>query len=65
MVGEKLLTPRELSERYDVPLAWIYQKAAKGLIPSFRLGRYVRFRPDDVERWLQEHRRGVGVAHVG
>jgi excisionase family DNA binding protein len=48
-----------------VPLAWIYQKAAKGLIPSFRLGRYVRFRPDDVERWLQAHRRGVEVAHVG
>jgi excisionase family DNA binding protein len=46
----KLLTAKELAERCDLPLAWVYTKAAKGMIPSYRLGKYVRFRAIDVER---------------
>jgi excisionase family DNA binding protein len=61
MAGEKLLTPQELSESYGVPLTWIYQKAAKGVIPSFRLGRYVRFRAGDVEHWLEGQRRSIAT----
>jgi excisionase family DNA binding protein len=63
----KLLTAKELAERCDLPLAWVYTKAAKGVIPSYRLGKYVRFRAMDVERWLEEQRRGLGLSaeHVG
>jgi excisionase family DNA binding protein len=32
----------------------IYRMAARGQIPSFRVGRAVRFDPQEVAKWLRE-----------
>lgn len=35
----------------------VYALAADGDIPSIKFGRAVRFDPEDVERYIQKHRR--------
>jgi excisionase family DNA binding protein len=45
---EHLLTPEELAERLKVPLSWVYENSRTGKIPSVKLGRYVRFKLNDV-----------------
>jgi excisionase family DNA binding protein len=47
-----LLTAVELAARLNLPESWIRTEERGGRIPSFRLGRYVRFKLRDVERAL-------------
>jgi len=53
MVGVK-----DLHRRYGPPESWWYAKAEAGEIPSFRLGKYRRFKLADIERWIEAQRQG-------
>ncbi len=35
----------------------IYKMVERGLVPHIRLGRTLRFDPDAIRRWLDEHSR--------
>lgn len=49
---DKYLSMQELAERLDVPLMTVRQWNRKGTGPRYlRVGRHVRYRPSDVERW--------------
>ena len=49
---EKHLTPQDLAEREGVPQATVYQWNSRGEGPRYmRIGRHVRYRLGDVERW--------------
>ena len=50
--GSKLLGARELAELFGVPESWVREQARLGNLPSFKLGHYVRFRIEEVERFL-------------
>jgi excisionase family DNA binding protein len=47
----KLLTAEQLSQRWQVPTSYVYRLARDGRVPAVRLGRYVRFREDVIERF--------------
>lgn len=47
-----LLTAEEVAERLQVSTGWVYAQSRSDRIPHVRLGRYVRFREDAVEKWL-------------
>jgi excisionase family DNA binding protein len=53
-MNQRLLTAGEVAERLNVPKTWILESARNKAIPHVRLGRYVRFDLDDVERWLED-----------
>lgn len=56
-MGERLLTLQEVAEYLGVPPTTIYQWRHKGEgPPGFRVGRHVRYRPADVEKWLEGQR---------
>jgi excisionase family DNA binding protein len=57
--NEKLIGPGELSEQIGIPLSWIYAKAEAGILPHYKIGKYVRFRPSEVLAWIEAQRRGV------
>ncbi len=40
---DRLLTAKELADRLNVPLSWVYEQSRQGNIPTHRLGRYIRF----------------------
>lgn len=53
-----LLDAPGLAELLRLPESWIRAEARAERIPHVRLGRYVRFDPAEVERWLEGRRRG-------
>lgn len=57
-----LLRPRDVGRKLGLSIPHVYTMAAAGTLPSVKLGRAVRFRPADVDRFIREHRRGKGKA---
>jgi len=54
-----LLTPQQLAEKLAVPASWVREKSRERArirdadpLPLVRLGKYVRFRWDEVEAWI-------------
>lgn len=55
--GERLLTVEEVAEWLLVPVGTIYAWRYRSTGPaSYKVGRHVRFRRADVERWLEDQR---------
>ncbi len=55
--GERLLTVEEVAEWLGVPVGTIYAWRYRSTGPaSYKVGRHVRFRRGDVERWLEDLR---------
>ena len=55
-----LLNVREVAELLSVPKSWVYgrmRKRALDRIPAYRVGKYWRFRADEVMAWLHDTRR--------
>ena len=49
---DTLLKPREVAQRLNVELGWIYRQVENGSLPHLRIGKYLRFREGDLARWL-------------
>ena len=62
MTGQ-LLTADQLAERWQVPKSHVYRLARNETIPAVKIGRYYRFRLDQIERW-ETGEREPGVATV-
>lgn len=66
--GEKgneshLLNVREVAELLSVPVSWVYgrmRKRSLERIPAYRIGKYWRFKADEVMSWLHETARHSG-----
>jgi hypothetical protein len=37
---------------FDVPESWVREQARLGTIPSIRLGHYMRFKVEEIERFV-------------
>jgi excisionase family DNA binding protein len=52
---ERYLTPLDVADLFGVPVETVYQWRRKGTGPrGFRVGRHLRFDPEDVRRWVAE-----------
>lgn len=59
----KLITPPELAELTGVPERTLAQWRYLGNGPAYvKVGRHVRYRPEDVQAWLALQTRGGGSA---
>jgi excisionase family DNA binding protein len=56
---ESMMTVRQVAELLGVHENWVYDQAANGELPSYKLGGTRRFDPDEVRGWIAEHR-GAG-----
>jgi excisionase family DNA binding protein len=55
--GERLFTVEEVAEWLGVPVGTIYAWRYRSTGPaSYKVGRHVRFRQVDIERWLEDQR---------
>ena len=55
--GERLLTVEEVAEWLAVPVGTVYAWRYRSTGPaSYKVGRHVRFRRADVDRWLEDQR---------
>lgn len=55
-----LLGVRELAAYLGVPKSWIYERTRSGHpdpLPCFRVGNYLRFRIEEIDTWVEAHRK--------
>ena len=55
---EALVTVHTLAKLTEIPASFWYTRAERGDVPSFKVGRYRRFRVSSVVRWLEERAEG-------
>lgn len=59
----RLGTTEQVSEHLGVPVRTLYDWKLRGIGPQgIRVGKYLRYRWEDVERWLDEQAKSSGVA---
>jgi excisionase family DNA binding protein len=61
---ERLLTPKSVAEWLDVSASWVLDHASgrrRPHLPSVKLGKAVRFRREDVEKFISECSRMRGA----
>ena len=62
-VTARLLSPQDVADWLGVPLATVYRWRHVGGGPrGSKVGRHVRYRPADVEAWLEEQADDRGAA---
>jgi excisionase family DNA binding protein len=53
---ESMLTAREVAELLGVHENWVYDHAASGDLPSYKIGGTRRFDREEIRRWIEQHR---------
>ncbi len=54
--SSRLLTVEEVAALLHVPVSWVYgrmRKRSLERLPAYRLGKYWRFREDDIHAWVK------------
>ncbi|HSY33382.1 MAG TPA: helix-turn-helix domain-containing protein [Verrucomicrobiae bacterium] len=63
--NEKLLTIQQVADLLHVPVSWVYGRTRKRSIerlPGIRLGKYWRFREEEIHAWVESQRGGHRAA---
>jgi excisionase family DNA binding protein len=63
--GRHLLDVHEVAELLHAPVSWVYgrmRKRSLERLPGYRLGKYWRFRKDEVLAWVDSHCGGSHAA---
>ena len=55
--GLKLLSIQEVGEVLGMGRSWVYQQIRSGHIPSVQLGGSIKVRREDLQEYIQKHRR--------
>jgi|GEM_PF-1200488 len=55
---DNLIGVEEAADYLKVRVSWIYEMVRLGRLPSYRVGRFRRFRVSELEAWLQDRRDG-------
>jgi excisionase family DNA binding protein len=53
---ESMLTAREVAELLGVHENWVYDHAASGDLPSYKIGGTRRFDPEEFRGWIEQQR---------
>jgi len=58
MTEDRLVTVQEMAMILNVPVSWLYQRTRLGtkVIPHLKLGKYVRFDPEEVKEFFKSQR---------
>lgn len=53
-INEQLLTVDDLAAKLQLAKQTIYNRVSANEIPHVKIGRSLRFRPSEIERWIIE-----------
>ncbi len=59
---EPFVAIEEAARHLAVPVSWLYEQAARGKVPSRKIGKYRRFKLSELEDWAREQTNGNGQA---
>jgi len=60
----RLLTIQQVADILHVPVSWVYgrtRRRSTERLPGIRLGKYWRFRKEEIHRWIERQREGHRV----
>ena len=57
--GNSLLTVESLAAYLNVKKQWIYQKVHSNEIPHYKVGKYPRFKKENIDDWLKKREKGI------
>jgi len=60
--AKRLLTIQEAAAHLNAPATWVSQAARQRKVRSVRLGKHIRFRPEDLEELIAASETPVTVA---
>jgi excisionase family DNA binding protein len=49
---------KEIADLLGLPKSWIYDRVRTERIPFYKIGKYVKFDPQEVKVWLKSQRKG-------
>ena len=53
---ESMMSARQVADLLGVHENWVYDQAARGALPSYKLGGTRRFDPEELRGWLSAQR---------
>lgn len=59
-MADTLMTVDEVARYLKVEESTIYTWAKKGKLPGIKVGRFWRFKKDDINKWLEEKKKRGG-----
>ena len=61
---ETLWTAEDVAAFLNISIQYVYRLSREGSIPSLKIGAALRFRPSDIEAWIEARTRPVaeGIA---
>jgi len=57
-MNDRLLTAQEVADLLAVPLSWVREATRSERLPYVALGRYRRYRRDQIDAWLAQQQAG-------
>ena len=51
---DSLLGVKELAQYLGVSVQWVYERVQLKEIPYIKVGKHLRFRKSDIDRWLED-----------
>jgi excisionase family DNA binding protein len=54
---DTLLNVKELAKYLSVEPSWVYKKVQQGLLPYFKVGKYLRFQKSEIDKVVELSRR--------
>ena len=61
----RFLTVHEVAKLLQVPVSWVYgrvRERSTERLPGYRVGKYWRFREQEIVAWVKCHKRGSHAA---
>ena len=61
----RLLGVHEVAQLLQVPVSWVYgrmRRKSSEQLPAYRIGKYWRFREEEIMAWVQCHKRSPDAA---
>ena len=52
-----LMSTEQAAKLYSVPKSWIAEAARSGELASIKMGHYRRFRREDLQNYIEKHRK--------
>ena len=64
VLGEQLIDVRQAALMFNLPTYWLSQakERQQRLIPHYRVGKLVRFKPNELEAWIVAQQASVEEA---
>ena len=54
-MNQNLIGIKEMAEKLNVPVSWLYSRTRTKDIPHYKIGKYVKFDESEVWDWVKKH----------